>query len=63
MLNFLKRLNEPSTIQGLSLIAGLAGYAIAPGFLEAITFVTGGAIAIVEIIKDDDRKLVKKVGE
>lgn len=47
------RLNESSTYTGLSILAGVVGYTIAPGALEVIGAGVAGLIGLIETLKEE----------
>lgn len=49
---FKNYLTQSSTWKGLSLLAGLAGYTIAPGLFELVSMGVVGGIGIYETIRN-----------
>lgn len=47
------RLKEKSTYQGITVVAGVIGYNIAPEFIEIISTVCLGVIGAIEMIRKE----------
>jgi hypothetical protein len=52
----INRLKEKSTYTGLSLLAGVAGYAIAPGAFELICMGVVSLHGIIETVSEEPEK-------
>ena len=54
MLEWIKgRLNEPSTLRGLTIVLGLIGIALQPDQLEAILILAGSIIGAIEVFRKE----------
>ena len=51
----LKKLSEPSTYKGLTIIIGLIGYQIEPALLNQIIVVCSGIFGLIEIIRTEKK--------
>lgn len=51
----LKKLSEPSTYKGLTIIIGLVGYQINPELLNQIIVVCTGIFGLIEIIRTEKK--------
>ena len=49
-------LKQPSTIRGVIMLLGLAGYNISPEHIDSIIQTAVGAIGIYEMIRDGNKK-------
>lgn len=59
MLQYIKRkLAEPSTSRGLTGLAAAIGYVLNPDYLEIIIAVAGGIIALIEMIRDEEKLII-----
>lgn len=63
MLTWLKeRFSEPSTYQGLTVLASAVGYTINPEFLDAIAAIALSVIGLIQVLKKEG-KVVEKTQE
>lgn len=50
---FINKVKEPSTINGIFMVAGLAGIGISPELQDPIISILGGAAAIYNIVRKE----------
>jgi PII-like signaling protein len=56
MTTLLKKLKEPSTFRGITILAGLVGFAIDPAHLEAIAAAVAATIGLIEVFRKEPQK-------
>lgn len=54
--SFLERVFQVSTVRGIILLLGVCGYAASPVMEHTITVIVGGLIALIEIIRNENKK-------
>lgn len=54
MIDFiLRQAKQPSTWRGIIMVIGLIGYKVSPELQETIITAVGGAIALIEVIRNE----------
>ena len=56
----IKKLKEQSTIRGIILLAGLAGFRMSPDLQEAILYAVGGGLGLLEVIRNEPTAITKQ---